>query len=50
MTLFQYPEAGLKTENKKMQKNCHKRKKKQVKTNKQYTGTAEDLLKIFAIK
>ena len=31
-----------------MQKNCHKRKKKQAKTNKQYTGT-EDLLKIFAI-
>ena len=31
------------------QKNCHKRKKKQAKTNKQYTGTAEYLLKIFAI-
>ena len=33
-----------------MQENWHKRKKKQAKTNKQYTGTAEDLLKIFAIK
>ena len=27
-----------------------KGKKKQAKTNKQYTGTPEDLLKIFAIK
>ena len=30
-------------------KNCHKRKNKQAKTDKQYTGT-EDLFKIFAIK
>ena len=33
-----------------MHKYCHKKKKKQAKTNKQYTGTAEDLLQIYAIK
>ena len=40
--------SALINRNKKRQKNCHKRKNKQAKTNKQYTGT-EDLLKIFAI-
>ena len=40
--------SGLINRNKKRQKNCYKRKNKQAKTNKQYTGT-EDLLKIFAI-